>query len=82
MHTKQKSRPDNEMMALYIEEKFDTFSLFIYRVEIVHVLNLERQVIDQNTLVATYTWGRLLKEGGRLELFFALPNWTYVFSSF
>ena len=67
-HTKQKLMSDNEMMALYIEEMPDTFSPFIYRVEIVHVLNLERQIIDQNTFVDTYTIGNhLLKEAGRLE---------------
>ena len=81
-HAKQKSMSDNEMMALYIEEKFDTFSPFIDRADIVHVLNLERQITDQNTLVATYTIGDcLLKEGGCLESFFALPNWTDVFQA-
>ena len=56
------------MMALYIEEMLDIFSPFIYRVEIVHVLNLERQIIDQNTFVDTYTIvNHLFKEAGRLE---------------
>lgn len=74
----------NELIELYMNEMIDTFSSFMYRYELAHITNLERQILLANSYVDTYVIGPdpttfLVNEAGRFEKFFYVPTWVECF---
>ena len=81
---KNKSINPKELIETYINEMIDCFSCYIYRSEIVHVTNLERQILLASSFIDTYVLGPdpascLINEAGRFEKFFYVPTWTECF---
>ncbi|OHS97259.1 hypothetical protein TRFO_09520 [Tritrichomonas foetus] len=84
--TQYKSRIINhdELVEMYINEMLDSFSCFMYRSEIAHITNLERQILLSNSFVDTFQLGPdpttcLVNEAGRFEKFFYVPTWVECF---
>lgn len=74
----------NELFELYTNEMIDSFSSFMYRSELVHITNLERQLLLSNSFVDTFIIGPdptmcLINEAGRFEKFFYVPTWVECF---
>ncbi|EAY08600.1 hypothetical protein TVAG_191230 [Trichomonas vaginalis G3] len=79
-----KSRNLQELRETYQQQMIETFSAFLYRIEIARICGCERRLLLSNSFVDTFALGPLdgqlfVNEAGRFENFFYVPTWTEVF---
>lgn len=79
-----KTRNTQELRGIYQSDMVETFSSFLFRIEIAKVCAIERRMLLTNSFVDTFTLGpiegqQFINEAGRFENFFYVPLWTEVF---
>lgn len=81
---KQKQMDQQEMFDLYLNEILDQFAVFIVKIEISRICQLEKRVMLSNSFVDTFVLGpqdscELIDSQGRFSKFFYVPSWAECF---